>query len=898
MQFPFSKDDLKDVLASDTGFEKFLDSLPEQERNQLRELISNDSILVNALKFIPEPYREQINTILADIFSAPQEAKRLYEECRFFEARDLLHKTVNLYSNQNATSIKALDSAIEFGTKRVLALCHNLLGDVEWTLGNPARAFRHHQLALSLAEETGDLDTIVTSLQSLGTYYRETGDFEQGLAHYHKALELISGHRDRWRLQNKILTSLGILYSDIGQFDKAVEYSLQAVDLCTHSEDTRVLPSCLNNLACLYLEQNDFDLAIGTLEKGLEVMQSENDFRQNALILNNLAMCYLRRKPPGRDVAKARSFLDEALTISKKNGALSLQALSIGNIGFVHKEAGDFSEARQAFLNSVKIFRKIGAHSSEAMALTNLGQLLRDSLNDLEGASQACRKAIDIIEEIRGGFAKEIHRISYAGKEIEPYALMVGCLLDLGRPDQALEYVERSKSRALLDFLTRKLMEKEPSKPNSTEFQRAVAILGEIDEIRKSLEEICRKDEINDGMGGNRASRHNYENLTHSLLKDLATKESIFEEVFSELTSLDPERASMIRVRPPSVGEIHELFDKETLFLELYQTEEKLWVLIVSRDGPIDAVTVDLSFDEAMDTVLGLSAGIRDNSSLNVKSHEYIKKIRQPLARLFDLIVTPLQPFIRQYKQLIIAPHLFWHYFPFQALYDRDKKTYLCDQYEIGYSPSASVLQLCKLKNRTDRDHALIISRSNGVLPHVDEEADLLAAAFYPNGHVFKGRDAHLGHIQDRESAYHVIHLACHGEFHQVQPFLSGIDMPLAKTGRTWTYLIDFFQLRLDSSLVTLSACESGLSKFTSGDELIGMSRGLFYAGAASVMLSLWQVADESTCYLMENFYWHFVKNRQTKARALQLAMQAVKAREKYAHPYFWAPFVVLGDWR
>ena len=96
----------------------------------------------------------------------------------------------------------------------------------------------------------------------------------------------------------------------------------------------------------------------------------------------------------------------------------------------------------------------------------------------------------------------------------------------------------------------------------------------------------------------------------------------------------------------------------------------------------------------------------------------------------------------------------------------------------------------------------------------------------------------------------------------------------------------------------TMSACESGLSRFSSADELIGLSRGLFYAGAAAVMLSLWQVADESTSYLMENFYWHFVKNRQTKTRALQLAMQAVKARKEYVHPYFWATFVVMGDWR
>ena len=173
-----------------------------------------------------------------------------------------------------------------------------------------------------------------------------------------------------------------------------------------------------------------------------------------------------------------------------------------------------------------------------------------------------------------------------------------------------------------------------------------------------------------------------------------------------------------------------------------------------------------------------------------------------------------------------------------------------------------------------------------------------MAGAFSPDSRVFKGKQAYPEQIRNKKINPDVIHLACHGQFNQEAPFLSGIDIPPEAKDDRWTYLPDLFSLRLDCSLAALSACESGLSRFTSADELIGLSRGLFYAGAAAVMLSLWQVADESTSYLMENFYWHFTKNRQTKTRALQLAMQAVKARKEYAHPYYWAPFVVMGKWR
>lgn len=187
---------------------------------------------------------------------------------------------------------------------------------------------------------------------------------------------------------------------------------------------------------------------------------------------------------------------------------------------------------------------------------------------------------------------------------------------------------------------------------------------------------------------------------------------------------------------------------------------------------------------------------------------------------------------------------------------------------------------------------------NNGDLPHVDQETRVLKPVFGYNADIFTGKEATFKKLHIARKVYDIVHLACHGRFDQEQPFLSGIDLPPNSKESRMTYLLEFFQLNLPCNLAALSACDSGLVQFTSGDELLGLSRGLLYAGAASVLLSLWQMSDESTCYLMENFYWHYVINRQTKTRALQLAMQAVKTKEEYAHPYYWAPFVVIGDWR
>jgi|GEM_PF-4200476 len=901
MTLPFSTDELKDILKIDSGFNNILNSLPTQQAEQIRRFLTDDSILKNGLKSLPASYRDQALRILNDIVATPEKALRLYEQCRFFEARELLLKTIDLYTVQPSTSSEALHRSLEFVTKRLRALCYDLLGGVEHELGNTEKAGQYHQLALHLAEELEekDQDTIAKAKLGLGAYFLEAGDFEKGMEYCNEALAHIDGLQDRWHVRQKILTTLSVLCSDINKdLDEALEYAHQAVELCERGNDRKALPICLNNLACLYMELQALEPAINALENGLEVAQDEKELRQEALILNNIAMCFLRGSPSQDEVEKASLCVDKALSNSEEISSPRLEALSLRNLGFVHQMMGRVSEARKAFLNAIKIYRRIGSKANEAMAMVNLGWHLKDYVNDTEGACQACRKAIDIIEEIRCSLKKETHRIGYADRQTDPYELIVDCLLSLDRPAEALEYVERAKSRALLDFLSGKIMGQVAIESDSEAFIKAVSLLGEIDEIRKNLEAIDRKTETDARSEDERGGRYDSGDLSESLIQELSEKERVFKQAFSELNRVDPERASMLRVSPVRAKQIQMLLDEETVFLELYQSEERLRMFVVTHDNAVKSMTVDLSCYEAAESVWDMVTGLRQKNTLDIRSHEFIRGVRKPLTEFFDLLIVPLKPLIDQYQRLIISPHLFWHYFPFQALYDKKEGNYLCDQFELGYCPSGSTLHFCQQKDRVARDRSLILSRNDGDLPYADKEADLVAGPFSPNCRVLKGKLAHLGQVSAKAADYDVVHLACHGQFNHEQPFLSGIDIPPEESDERRTYLLDLFHLRLDCSIVTLSACDSGLSRFTSADELIGLSRGLFYAGAASVMLSLWQVADESTCYLMENFYWHFVKNRQAKTRALQLAMQAVKARTEYAHPYYWAPFVVMGDWR
>jgi len=135
---------------------------------------------------------------------------------------------------------------------------------------------------------------------------------------------------------------------------------------------------------------------------------------------------------------------------------------------------------------------------------------------------------------------------------------------------------------------------------------------------------------------------------------------------------------------------------------------------------------------------------------------------------------------------------------------------------------------------------------------------------------------------------YDVLHLACHGLFRADNPMFSAV-----KLHDGWLNAADVMQLNLKDALVTLSACESGRNTVLLGDEVIGLPRAFLGAGAASVVVSLWLVQDESTVTLMTHWYRE-LRERTGRAAALQAAQQAL--REKYPHPYYWAPFVLIGQ--
>jgi CHAT domain-containing protein len=231
------------------------------------------------------------------------------------------------------------------------------------------------------------------------------------------------------------------------------------------------------------------------------------------------------------------------------------------------------------------------------------------------------------------------------------------------------------------------------------------------------------------------------------------------------------------------------------------------------------------------------------------------------------------------------VPHDVLHSLPFHALFDGER--HLIDEFSVSYAPSASVHRLCWAKPPASTAGALVMGVPDALAPQIADEVQSVASVL-PEARLFVGSEATGDQLRRHGAGSRFVHIAAHGVFRRDNPMFSSIrlgDGPLN--------VYDLYELDLPTELVTLSGCSTGVSVVAGGDEQVGLVRGLLYAGARAVLLTLWDVHDRSTTEFMTAFYGRIQKG-WSKARAAQQGMQEI--RERYAHPFYWAPFCLIGN--
>jgi CHAT domain-containing protein len=297
---------------------------------------------------------------------------------------------------------------------------------------------------------------------------------------------------------------------------------------------------------------------------------------------------------------------------------------------------------------------------------------------------------------------------------------------------------------------------------------------------------------------------------------------------------------------------------------------------------------------------------------------------------LYDELIKPAESFLSKKSKLIIIPDGVLNYLPFEVLLTENMKTtadisysdlpFLVKKYQVSFGQSASVLKALILKPEEVRQGAVgkrllafgdplyedTLSNILAKYPRLEfsgKEIENIASFFSTGSSEIYVRSRATEENLKRNSAlneFNYIHFATHGLIDEAKPDLSSLVLTSGRNSGEDGFLqaAEVFDLKLNTDLIVLSACQTGLGKLVRGEGMVGLTRAFMYAGTPSVLVSLWSVSDMSTSALMGEFYKNLIKYKFSRTDALQKAQLTLISDEKYAHPFFWAPFVLIGDWR
>ncbi|HEX5402073.1 MAG TPA: CHAT domain-containing protein [Pseudonocardiaceae bacterium] len=323
-----------------------------------------------------------------------------------------------------------------------------------------------------------------------------------------------------------------------------------------------------------------------------------------------------------------------------------------------------------------------------------------------------------------------------------------------------------------------------------------------------------------------------------------------------------------------------------TLLVEYLLLPEGVIVFGVRRDWNQPAVA---RFPMNMSD---LALFVESNFGSGKQVRDFVELGMEPAWHLYDRLIAPVKEWCEPGDVVYLIPHGVLHYVPIHAW--RVDGRPLVERNPIVYSPSASVLgSIRSRRTRLSAPEVAVLGDSLGDLPYSRAEATQIADLLGTKP--LLGSDATRPALLEGLSTADVVHIAGHGHFVNDDPLASGVFL----AERDNLSAADVFRLPpVKASLITLSGCETGVSRNRPGDELVGLTRAFLYARASALVVSLWSVADQSTAFLMGRFYSHLFSDRTVStAHALQAAMVDTMSRPEWSSLYHWAPFVLTGDW-
>ncbi|HTX39146.1 MAG TPA: CHAT domain-containing tetratricopeptide repeat protein [Bryobacteraceae bacterium] len=629
----------------------------------------------------------------------------------------------------------------------------------------------------------------------------------------------------------KSLANLAIAQGRMGKTARSLELFSQARARLA-AEGNPVWPSLLDLYQALVLFEGGRFAEAGRLgAEALEFFRAWKMTSKEVLCRLLLARVALRTGAPH----EARSHCDAAMLLLKNLDAPHLRHQAYFLLGQVEEEEGNFAQARECY----------EAARAEAESVRSL----------LRG------------EELKIAFMKGKHEIYESLVRLWMNPLAGG-----PRPVEAFACLEQAKSRSLRDLVI--------AGPPANRREMESELGRQARNLKEELNWYYHRIELEQaGQEAPSSERvRHLEERAHSREKDLLA-------LLREMPVAEAESAGMAQAAALPLEEIREALGPETVLVEYFRVGDGILAAVVSAERlevvPLAPVRVVQELAQLLR--FQFSKFRLGAAYLAACPDVLLRATESHLRRLYQELVAPMEGLLGG-RHLVLAPHESLHQLPLHALFDGER--YLIDRFTVSYAPSGGIYALCRKRRANAAGPALILGVPDPRAPFIEDEVRELAGSL-PNARLLLGAEANRQALEQWGPRSRLVHIATHGRFREDRPMFSSIRL-----GDGYATLDDLYQLNLPVELAALSGCSTGLSVVASGDELLGLVRGLLHAGARSLLLTLWDVQDRSTAWFMNSFY-RLLAERGDKAAALQGAMQEL--RERHPHPYYWAPFVLIG---
>lgn len=561
---------------------------------------------------------------------------------------------------------------------------------------------------------------------------------------------------------------------------------------------------------------------------------------------------------------RRQRFPDAVLTIRKarKLGNLLKNQMILANLveGESLRHLGQLA-ASEELLEKALSEAESSEQAGYARTAISLLASLADANGDVRLAEGLFKRAIRLTEGMRGGLGSAEFSMAFLADKLDAYQGLAGLYLRQGRLEEAFTLTEDSRSRSLLDS-----MGSENANSGSTK-----DMADRIDDLRAELNWFYKQ--LDDAPQETR------------LRKEIRSRERKVAEMTMRIGSLAEKRdqkrpafdVHTCQRRLGNRGTLIEYVERSGRISAFVVTGGKLsYVADLCRADEVAAELNDLQFQ--------FGACRFGMERLGKFVDELKRRADKCLERLFNMLVYPLETLLAD-SEIIFIPSGQLSEVPFPALFDGEQ--YLTERFTVNLAPGAAVWLKLRERSYDPPKKALLVGFADERIPLVETEIDALNELF-PSQKVLRGSAASLAAFSKAAPEFDLIHMACHGQFRGDNPMFSSLHL-----ADGWVTARDISSYNLRASVVTLSACETGLSKIYAGDETLGLVRGFLAAGAASLIVSLWTVNDFATAPLMCDLYGELQRGAAPAASLQKAQISFIKRGE---HPYLWAPFVAIGS--